>query len=121
MTRLPLACAAFYGLTGCILGALDAHLPNTAFIPGGRMIAHQAIDMQMWHAPVLAALGLYGTRTRALHIAAIALTLGLALFCTAVYAIAFVGLRLGPLAPTGGVIVMLGWIALFAAAFTRAP
>ncbi len=41
-----------------------------------------------------------------------AFTLGLLAFCGAVYALALGGVRIGPLAPVGGTLLMLGWLLL---------
>jgi uncharacterized membrane protein YgdD (TMEM256/DUF423 family) len=41
-----------------------------------------------------------------------AFTAGLMLFCGSVYALALGGVSLGLLAPTGGVLLMLGWALL---------
>jgi len=113
--RAIIAVAAFYGLSGTALSALTTHLPSSAFVPGGREMAWHGVWMQMWHAPVLLALGVamiasdrfrgYGFRW-----AAAGLSFGIALFCAAVYAIAFTGRHSGIVAPTGGMIVMASWI-----------
>ena len=37
---------------------------------------------------------------------------GLVLFCGAVWSVALTGRSLGPVAPTGGLLLMLGWLLL---------
>jgi len=49
---------------------------------------------------------------RLAHAAALAFALGMVLFCGAVYAQGFTGTSLGPVAPTGGTLLMLGWLLL---------
>ncbi len=115
--RICLCFAAFCGLSGVALAALTAHLPERFFIAGGRPMTERAIDMQMWHAVLLCALALYGA-PRFRWIAA-SFAIGLMLFCIPVYALALRGPNFAIVAPTGGTLVMLSWLALMIAALRR--
>jgi uncharacterized membrane protein YgdD (TMEM256/DUF423 family) len=52
-------------------------------------------------------------------LAGIGFAAGTLLFCGAVYALALTGTNLPGMAPTGGFLTMLGWIALGSNAFRR--
>ncbi|MBO1327028.1 DUF423 domain-containing protein [Acetobacter suratthaniensis] len=99
---------------GVIMGALTAHLPETAFATGGRVMARGAMEMQMWQGLALVALGLGADRlsTRLLRIGAAGILLGTLLFCGAVYYTAFTGHHAGHVAPTGGSLLILSWLCL---------
>jgi uncharacterized membrane protein YgdD (TMEM256/DUF423 family) len=110
MQRLWIALGALAGLLAVAMAALAAHaLPD----PAARPIAASGIEMQGWHALALLAVGLWAPRGGLLaHLAGAAFVLGMLGFCGAVYALALSGVRLGPLAPTGGTLLMLGWALL---------
>lgn len=112
--RLWRICGALFAGTGTIMGALIAHMPDTRFGVGGRAMAHGAMEMQMWHALALIALGLTATQkpTRLLAIGGCGLLLGTVLFCGGVYYTAFSGHHAAHIAPTGGSILILSWLCL---------
>ena len=61
----------------------------------------------------LIAVGLWAPRGgRLADAAGMAFTLGIALFCGAVYAIGLFGAHLGIMAPVGGTLLMVGWLLL---------
>jgi uncharacterized membrane protein YgdD (TMEM256/DUF423 family) len=112
------------GLAGCgavAMAAVAAHaLPQ-------RLDAHaldavkSAIQMQAWHAIALLLTALWitrlqGTSQTLASLGGAAFALGVLLFCGAVYAHDLGGLRLGPVAPTGGILLMAGWLLLAASA-----
>jgi len=109
------AVGAVFALTGLIFGALAAHLPDHVFVGTGRAIAKSAIDMQMWHALALVALGLYG---RFGYVCG-GFAVGTVVFCAPVYFTALTGLHPGPIAPTGGLILMGSWLWLAIACLRR--
>jgi uncharacterized membrane protein YgdD (TMEM256/DUF423 family) len=79
-----------------------------------------ALTMQGWHALALMIAGLMAERGRSLaHLAAAAFLAGMILFCGAVWAGALMGRSLGPIAPSGGMLLMLGWALLALAAARR--
>lgn len=108
---------AVAGLAGVVLSALAAHITG-----GGSLDV--AARFLLAHAPVLIgiavllALDLVGRRLGL--VAAGAMTLGLVLFCGDLAVRALAGVALVPMAaPTGGFVLMAGWIALGLAAMLR--
>jgi uncharacterized membrane protein YgdD (TMEM256/DUF423 family) len=76
-----------------------------------------AVQMQGWHALALFGTGLWSPRGGWLADAAgFAFTLGTILFCGAVYSLGLTGVSLGPVAPAGGTLLMIGWLLLGASA-----
>jgi uncharacterized membrane protein YgdD (TMEM256/DUF423 family) len=118
MARLWIGLGALAGLLTVAMGAVAAHaIPDDA----ARQIAHSAVEMQAWHALALVGTGLWAPRGgRLADLAGAAFVLGLLAFCGAIYALVFTGVHAGPLAPTGGVLLMLGW-ALLGVSALRAP
>jgi uncharacterized membrane protein YgdD (TMEM256/DUF423 family) len=114
MDRLWLGLAGLLGLTGVIMAALAAHALPGRLTPAALGLVHTAIEMQMWHALALLACGILA-RThpgRRVMLAGGCFTLGTVLFCGAVYSLALTGLELPAVAPTGGFLVMAGWLSL---------
>ncbi|MBS4074282.1 DUF423 domain-containing protein [Ameyamaea chiangmaiensis] len=109
------ALGAILACLGVIFGALVAHLPDRMFVGAGRAMAQSAVAMQMWHALALLVLGISG---RAPRLCA-GLAVGTVLFCAPVYYTALTGHHPGPIAPTGGVLLIASWAAL-AVVFLRA-
>jgi len=119
MHRLWLALGALAGLAAVALSAWAAH-GLQALDARSLAAAQGAITMQGWHALALLATGLMAERGRRLaHVAGIAFTVGMALFCGAVWWGVLRGSSLGLVAPTGGTLLMAGWLALFLAALKR--
>src|SRR5436305_1846529 len=86
--------------------------PNGLDRPAQRMV-QSAIEMQGWHALALIGVGLWVPSGGVLaNLAGAAFTLGLLLFCGAVYVLALASFSLGPLAPIGGTLCMAGWALL---------
>jgi uncharacterized membrane protein YgdD (TMEM256/DUF423 family) len=108
------------GIAGCLavaMAALAAHALPQTMDPARQHIVQSAIQMQGWHALALIGCGLWAPRGGFLAQAAgTAFTLGVLLFCGAVYSLGIAGLSLGPLAPIGGTLLMLGWLLLAASA-----
>ncbi len=110
MQRLWIALGALCGLLGVAMAAAVAHVVPD---PAAAAMAGRALQMQGWHALALLATGLWAPRGgRLADLAGAAFTLGLLGFCGAVDALALGGIHLGPLAPAGGVLLMLGWLLL---------
>ncbi|GAN67974.1 DUF423 domain-containing protein [Acetobacter orleanensis] len=107
-------CGALLAGSGVILGALIAHLPEADFGSGGRLMAHGAMEMQMWHGLALLMLGLTMREkpTKLLALGGCGLLLGTLLFCGGVYYTAFTGQHAAHVAPTGGSILILSWLTL---------
>jgi uncharacterized membrane protein YgdD (TMEM256/DUF423 family) len=122
MHRLWIALGALAGLGAVGLSAWGAHGAPAVLDPARLEAFRSAVTMQGWHALALLATGLFAERRGGWlpHLAGAAFVAGLILFCGAVYAGTFGGLRLGPVAPIGGTALMLGWALLFLAALKRA-
>ena len=106
------ALAAFAAVMG---GALTAHLPDRFFAEGGRDMARQAIQMQMWHALAIIGVSVLMIQQgcRALvSIAGCLMAVGTVLFTTGVALTAFWGIHPGPVAPAGGSLLMVAWLLL---------
>jgi uncharacterized membrane protein YgdD (TMEM256/DUF423 family) len=118
MSNVFVALGAVAGLTGVAMAAAAAH----AIAPAALPLVQSALQMQGWHALALLFCGLWVPRGGRLAVAAgIAFIVGMLLFCGTVYAIALGGVHVGLLAPTGGTILMLGWLLLGLSAWRARP
>ncbi|PPQ28747.1 DUF423 domain-containing protein [Rhodopila globiformis] len=114
MQRIWIILAALAGCGAVAMGAYEVHgLSN----PAARQIVDAGVRMQGWHALALLGTALWTPRGgRLAHVAAAALVLGMLLFCSAMYSLGIAGVSLGRVAPTGGFLLMLGWLLLGASA-----
>ncbi len=115
MDRLFLGIAGLLGFSGVVMAALAVHALPGRITPAALGLVHTAIEMQMWHALGLLGCGILarlGGWPRRVALAGAAFTLGTILFCGAVYSLALSGVTLPAVAPTGGFLVMAGWLAL---------
>jgi len=103
--------AGLMGLFGVISAAAASHGADPRLLGG-------ASAMCLAHAPALIALYAAWPHMRTAGIAALLLSAGTALFAADLTARHFLGHGLFPMsAPTGGVIMMAGWLAVAAGAF----
>lgn len=123
MSRLWIVLGALAGLTGVALAAAGAHAFAPRVGPGGMEMLRSATNLQLIHALALILCGLWAERaaagTRLIHLAALCFALGILLFSGAIHALALRGLRLPAVAPTGGSLLMLGWVLLGVAGLRR--
>lgn len=120
MHRLWLAFGALAGLVAVALSAWAAHGLAHRLEPGQLASVNNALTMQGWHALALLVTGLMAERGRRVaHGAGVAFTLGMLLFCGAVWWGVLMGRSLGIVAPTGGTLLMVGWFLLFVAALKK--
>lgn len=119
--RVWLGLGAAAGLGAVALSAWAAHAAPARLDPARLAMLQNALTMQGWHALALLATGLWAERRGGglLHAAGAAFLLGMLLFCGAVYSVAIAGVSLGAVAPTGGLLLMLGWLLLLVAALRR--
>ncbi|WP_210485252.1 DUF423 domain-containing protein [Microvirga antarctica] len=115
--RMLLALGALSGLLGVALSAAAAHVTGS----GSLQIAAQFL---LFHAPVLLAMAALVAggfvHPKIGRLAGYVLVVGLILFCGDLSRRALSGEALAPMAaPTGGVLLMLGWILIAAAGFVR--
>jgi uncharacterized membrane protein YgdD (TMEM256/DUF423 family) len=110
MFRFWLITGALAGLIAVGLSAWASHGLPARLEPGRLAAIQQALSMQGWHALALLMAGLMAEGGRRMaHGAAAAFLAGIILFCGAVWATALSGLSFGPIAPLGGMLLMLGW------------
>ena len=118
--RLWLILAAINGFVGVAAGAFGAH--GLKKLVGAEMLAifETGSRYQLLHALALIGVGWLAARQQDPWVTASgsAFTVGIVLFSGALYLIALTGLRgFGAVAPFGGVLLLLGWIAFGVAAF----
>ncbi len=118
MARLWLVLGALSGGVAVGLAAWAAH----GLAPDQAARVAPALDMQGWHALALLATGLLAERRggRLPHAAGACFALGTLGFCGALWWHALTGGSLGRVAPTGGMLLMLGWVLLAVAGARRA-
>jgi uncharacterized membrane protein YgdD (TMEM256/DUF423 family) len=115
MQRLWIALASLTGFAAVAMAAFAAHGISD---PTAERIVASGVQMQGWHALALLGTALWVPKgDRLANAAGLAFALGTLLFCGAVYSHALTGHSLGPTAPTGGTLLMLGWLLLAASAW----
>ncbi len=85
-----------------------------------------ALQMQGWHALALVLTALWLMRAPPLAhqlgtLAAFGFLIGTILFCGAIYAHHLAGIAIGPVAPTGGILLIIAWLLLAASALSAGP
>ncbi len=114
MQRIWIAWAGLTGFGAVAMAAFEAHGLHD---PDALRIVDSGVRMQGWHALALVGAALWTPRGGWLaHAAAACFAVGMILFCGAVYSLALAGVSLGLVAPSGGVLLMLGWLLLGASA-----
>ena len=121
LCRLWLGAGAAAGLLAVALSAWAAHGAPARLDAAHLAMLQNGLTLQGWHALALLATGLWAERWRGgvLHLAGAAFLLGLLLFCGGVYWVALGGTSPGPVAPAGGMLLMLGWLLLLVGALWR--
>lgn len=112
--------AAFFGLSGVVLGAFGAHGLSARGISPEQLSSWQtAVHYLLIHAVALLAIG-FGIRVAAspwLEWSAIAWMAGVILFSGSIFMLVLGGPRwLGPVTPVGGLALMVGWLMLIVGA-----
>jgi uncharacterized membrane protein YgdD (TMEM256/DUF423 family) len=115
--------AALFGATGVGLGAFGAHGLATRLTALGHVATWEtAARYHLLHAVVLLAVGLWQQQRPNrpdLSRAAWCFSLGILFFSGSLYVLSLTGARwLGPITPTGGVLLIAGWLLLARAAGT---
>ena len=113
--RILVAFGALAGLAGVALSAAATHVTESGSL-------QTAAQFLLFHAPALLALGALvsgdALNRKLGRLAGFVLALGLALFCGDLSRRALSGMALAPMAaPTGGVLLMIGWFLAGLAAF----
>ncbi|WJH40560.1 DUF423 domain-containing protein [Aliirhizobium terrae] len=110
---LILFVSGLMGLAGVVLAAAASH-------GGDAHLLGSASTMCLAHAPVLLALFIAHGSFRTATLAGLVLGLGTIIFAGDLVSRHFLGDRLFPFAaPTGGMLMMLGWLCVAAGAFFR--
>lgn len=119
MFRIWIAAGALAGLMAVGLAAYAAH--GLALDPARTRMVDNALTQQGWHALALIATGILADRWGGWLVngAGAAFLAGMLLFCGAVWTVAITGRSLGSVAPTGGMLLMLGWLLLAVSALTN--
>lgn len=116
MMRFALAAGAVYGLFAVCLGAFGAHALSSRLSDNMQAIWHTAEQYQFYHALALLAVGLLlrqGLTGASMTTAAVCFALGTLIFSGSLYVLAFTDIKiLGAITPIGGVLLIVGWIAL---------
>src|SRR4051794_7497074 len=114
MQRLWIGLGSLTGFGAVAMAAFAAH---GIADPTAYRIVSSGVQMQGWHALALLGAGLWAPRGGWLaDVAGSAFTLGLILFCGAVYSLGLAGVSWGIFAPIGGTLLMIGWLLLGASA-----
>jgi uncharacterized membrane protein YgdD (TMEM256/DUF423 family) len=111
------AAGALLAASGVALGAFGAHALRGSLDAAALGWWQTAVQYQMWHALALIAIAALPLRSRA---APWLIGCGTLIFSGSLYAMALTGVRaLGAVTPVGGALMILGWLALAAAALRR--
>ena len=121
MERMWVAAGGVAGCTAVAMAAAAAHALSHRLDPRALEAVRSAVQMQGWHAIALVLVGIWlgrlGSSAALLaNLAGAAFALGVLLFCGSVYAGELAGIRIGPTALVGGILLMAGWLLLAASA-----
>ena len=116
--------AALFGFTGVAAGAFGAHALKPRLDPGALAVFDTAVRYHMAHA--LALLGSSWAAQqwpgRSANASALLFGAGIVLFSGSLYVLSLSGMPLfGALTPIGGLLLLLGWLALGLAAYRHRP
>ncbi|MDU1906265.1 MAG: DUF423 domain-containing protein [Dysgonomonas sp.] len=119
MKQLTLIIAAFYGLSGVILGALGSHAFKSILSAEKLVSFETGVRYQMYHAIVLLILGFFFNFSSPIERwSSLCIMIGTFLFSFSIYFLTFtdhfnINLRfLGPITPVGGMFLIAGWLLL---------
>jgi len=126
-SRFPLLASGVLGLTGVALGAMGAHALKAPLLERGMLVAWEsAARYHLFHAVALLGLAAWlragqpDSPATSLTWAARCWCAGVLLFSGSLYWLALGGPRwLGPVTPFGGVALMVGWLLVAVAAWTK--
>ncbi|MBN9670347.1 DUF423 domain-containing protein [Roseibium aggregatum] len=117
LSRLSLALGGLSGALGVVSLALSAHSSASDLMA-------TSAQMLLFHAPVFLGLGILSQVRSSpfLTLSVLLFSCGLTLFCGDLFSRMILGHRLFAMAaPTGGLLVILGWIAIGLSAFSIKP
>lgn len=117
LLRICLILSGVTGATGVVSLALSAHADASGLL-------ETAAQMLLMHAPVFLGMGILAQTRKVLLLPGVVvlLTAGLSLFCGDMFSRVILEQRLFPMsAPIGGMLVIVGWIALALSALRVRP
>lgn len=121
MPSIFIQISALSGLLAVALGAFAAHALKSRLDEYAQGIFQTAVHYHFIHTLALLAcaiLLLHWPKSIALLVAACAFIIGIMLFSGSLYTLSLTGIRgLGAITPFGGVAFIVGWAALFLAAY----
>ena len=111
-----LRAGAILGALGVIAGAFGAHALASHVSTADLAAFETAVRYQLVHAVTMCAMAALPTTSRGMRIAATAMFAGTVIFSGSLYVLVLSGLRwFGAITPIGGVLLVVGWIALASA------
>ncbi|MDZ4818788.1 MAG: DUF423 domain-containing protein [Planctomycetota bacterium] len=115
--RSAILSGAILGCLAVLIGAFGAHGLKDYLAEVNRAADYEtAVRYQFYHAIALVLTGIlmmHATRSTWLKVASICFLLGTVIFSGMLYALVFSGITwLGAIVPIGGVLLVVGWIAL---------
>lgn len=114
MRPLLLILSGLFGACGVGLAAAAAH------VSGASNLLAPASSIALAHAPAVLVLYLAHEKVKTATLSGLVIAVGTLLFCTDLVVKQFTGNSLFPMAaPTGGVMMMAGWLVLAASAFFK--
>lgn len=121
MPSIFIQISALSGLLAVALGAFAAHALKNRLDEYAQGIFQTAVNYHFIHTLALLAcaiLLLHWPKSTALLVAACAFIIGIMLFSGSLYTLSLTGIRgLGAITPFGGIAFIVGWTALFLAAY----
>ena len=109
-TRTILVLGSLLGLLAVAAGAFGAHALSEQ---QDKQTFQAGAEYQMYHALALVLCGLLAGRGYRLNVAVWAFLLGVILFSGSLYLLVLTEVKwLGPITPIGGVLFLVGWLAL---------
>jgi uncharacterized membrane protein YgdD (TMEM256/DUF423 family) len=121
MDRKIIATAAFMGALSIVLGAFGAHALKEILTPTELVTFETGVRYQMYHALLLLFIGttnLISTKTKKIILGLV--VIGVVFFSGSIYLLSTASVTgvntkiIGPITPVGGLLLILGWIVLFA-------
>lgn len=121
MEKAFLVLGAIAMALGVAAGAFSAHAAKGAAYPEAARLLQTAVLYHLVNGLGIVGVGLVARGGTSTWLAAsgVLLAAGIALFCGALWILAMTGRSMGPMAPTGGLAFIAGWIALAIHALLR--
>lgn len=117
--RIILMLSALYGATGVLMGAFAAHGLKKLVSPAMVEVVETGVRYQLIHTVALLALVALAARLPSPWITAGAwlMAVGVLFFSGSLYLLGLTDIKfIGPITPLGGLLLVLGWLALLVAA-----